>query len=96
MGERCNTVVCCFDPRSPRINAFQVHEWIYDSLQLPEEKIRMTQIDGFKRSVYIKFSKEDGIYDLQRATGGRVDFQHDSGEISNVVIETAVMGAQKS
>jgi len=56
----------------------------------------MTQIDGFKRSVYIKFSKEDGIYDLQRATGGRVDFQHDSGEISNVVIETAVMGAQKS
>ena len=74
MGERCNRYVCCFDPRSPRINTFQVHEWIHESLQLPEENIRMIQIDGFKRSVYIKFSNEDGMYDLLRATDGRVDF----------------------
>jgi hypothetical protein len=78
MGERCNTVVCCFDPRSPRINAFQLHEWIYDSLQLPEENIRMIQIDGFKRTVYIKFSNEDGMCDLLRATDGRMDFKNDN------------------
>ena len=60
----CNTVVCCFDPRSPRINASHVHECIYDSLQLPEENIRMIQFDGFKRSVNIKFSDEDGMYDF--------------------------------
>ena len=91
MGERCNTVDCCFDPRSPRINAFQVHEWIYDRLQLPEENIRAIQIDGFKRSVYIKFSNEDSMYDLLWATDGLMDSKHDNGEISKVANEIAGM-----
>ena len=26
MSDRHNTIVCCFDPRSPRITAFHIHE----------------------------------------------------------------------
>jgi hypothetical protein len=72
-----------------------VHECIYDSLQLPEENIRMIQIDGFKRSVNIKFSDEDGMYDLLRATDGRMDLKHGNGEISKVTFDIAGMGYKK-
>jgi len=95
MGERNNTVVCCFDPRSPRINAFQIHEWIYEWLQIPEENIRMIQIDGFKRNVYIKFTEEEGINNVLQATGGHMDFKHDNGKITQVIIEIAGMGLKK-
>jgi len=37
MCDRLNTIVCIFDPRSPRISAFNIHEWIHDNLRLVEE-----------------------------------------------------------
>jgi len=55
MSDRQNTIICIFDPKSPRISAFQIHEWIYERLQLPEHDVRMVQIDGPQRRVYIKF-----------------------------------------
>jgi len=59
MGERNNTVVCCFDPRRHSINAFQIHEWIYECLQIPEDNIRMIQTDRAKIHAYIKFTEEE-------------------------------------
>jgi hypothetical protein len=32
--------------KSPRISAFNIHEWIYEKLHLPEEDLNMIQIDG--------------------------------------------------
>jgi len=95
MGERNKTKVCCFDPRSPRINAFQIHEWIYECLQIPEVEIRMIQIDGAKRHVYIKFTEEQNMSKITRATGGQKEYNHETGEITQVTIEIAGLGVKK-
>jgi hypothetical protein len=57
MSERQNNLVCIFDLKSPRITAFQIHEWIYETMKLPETDVSMIQIDGPKRHIYIKFAK---------------------------------------
>ena len=36
MEERQNTIVSEFDHSSPRITAHHTHNWIYESLRLPE------------------------------------------------------------
>jgi len=95
MGERNKTIVCCFDPRSQRINAFQIHEWIYECLQIPEDDIRIIQIDGFKRHVYIKFTEEQSMSKIIRATGGQKEYKHETGEITQVTIEIAGLGVKK-
>ena len=53
MTDRQNTIVCAFDPNSPRITAHHIYDWIYESLKLPETDVRMIQIDGPRRRVYI-------------------------------------------
>jgi len=59
MSVRLTTLVCIFHPRSPRISAYNIHEWIHDSLRLVEEDIQMIQVDGSRRRVFIKFYNED-------------------------------------
>ena len=54
MMGRPNTLVCSFDPTSPRITAWDIHEWIHDALQIPEQDVLMVQIDGVRRQVFIK------------------------------------------
>jgi len=56
MSDRLNTIECGFDPRTPRINAFHIHEWIYENPHIAEEYIRMMQVDGLQRRFYIKFT----------------------------------------
>jgi len=51
MTERRNTLVCTFDPASPRITAYDVHEWIYDTVRLPDSDVLMIQVDGIRRQV---------------------------------------------
>jgi len=53
MSERQNTVVCSFDPKSPRISALDI---IFEQLHLPENVVTILQIDGTRRQVYIKFT----------------------------------------
>jgi len=48
-------------------NAFQIHEWIYECLQIPEEEIRMIQIYGVNRHVYIKFTEEQSMDKILQA-----------------------------
>jgi len=55
MCERQNTIVFSFDIRSPRVNAFQIHEWLHDKVVIRENDIRVIQIDGPLRKVYVKF-----------------------------------------
>jgi hypothetical protein len=64
MGERQNTFVCAFDPQSPRISAYEIHEWIYETLCLRESEVNMIQIDGPKRHVYIKVSDPERMQEL--------------------------------
>ena len=69
MAERHNTVVCTFDPSSPRIMAHDIHEWIYATLRLPEQKVTMIQIDGIKRQVFIKLLDNESVHALLSETG---------------------------
>jgi hypothetical protein len=95
MKERQNTIVCTFYPSSPRITAHQIHDWIYDSLRLPESDIRMIQIDGPRRRVYIKFHTSDRPYSVLQAAEGCVEFRHDNGELSLAYIDLDGMGVRR-
>jgi hypothetical protein len=94
MGERQNTIVCSFDLRSPRISAFEIHEWIYASLSLEEQEIVMVQIDGPKRQEYIHVQFKDGarMEDVLLTTLGLVEYKHTNGEIFHIRISAASLG----
>ena len=87
MSDRLTTLVCIFDPRSPRISAYNIHEWIHDSLRLVEEDIQMIQVDGSKRRMFIKFFNEDKMKEILRDTNGTCEYKHDNSEISQVIVE---------
>jgi len=64
MSEGRNTVVFSFGPKSPRISALDIHEWVYEQLHMPENLVTMVQIDGLRRQVYIKFTDFQYLQDL--------------------------------
>jgi len=74
MGERRNTIVCAFDLKSPRISAYDIHEWIYTQLKLQENEVTMVQIDRPKRHVHIKFRDNSRLLDVLHLTGGQVEY----------------------
>ena len=51
MSDRQYTIMCCFDPRSPILKAYHIHEWIHENLHLAEDDVRMIQIDGLRRRI---------------------------------------------
>jgi len=95
MTERQQTIVCAFDQRSPRVSAFDIQEWIYETLHLEEHEIVMVQIDGLRRHVYIKFREPQRILAILTVTQGQVDFRHENGEISKVRIEAVELGTRR-
>jgi hypothetical protein len=95
MGEQQNTIVCIFDMRSPRTTAFNIHEWIYAQLRLQEDDIRMIQIDGPRKRVYIKFVSAERMQSTLQNIQGQQEYKHDNGEISIVKVELAGMGVRR-
>lgn len=53
MAERKITLVCAFDFTSPRMSAYEIHEWIFEELQIPEPILIAIKIDSVKRCVCI-------------------------------------------
>ena len=95
MGERQNTFVCAFDPQSPRISAYEIHEWVFETLCLQESEVKMIQIDGPKRQVYIKVSEPLRMQELLTSTEGQAEYRHTNGVISKVRIEAVGLGLRK-
>jgi len=95
MCEGKTTIVCIFDKKSPRITAYHIHEWIHEKLKLLEEEVRMIQIDGPRRRVYIKLNNEVRLQEVLHTTQGRLDYIHDNGELAIVYIERAGMGVRR-
>jgi len=95
MSDRQNTIVCSFDMQSPRINAHQIHEWLHDKLRLNEDDIRVIQIDGPLRKVYIKFVGTERMMHVLQPIQGDLDFFHEIGEISKVLVEIGGVGIRR-
>jgi hypothetical protein len=89
-----NTIVCSFDPSSPRITAYEIHEWIHASLRVQEHKVSTIQIDGIKRQVFIKFVNDESVHALLRDTCGRAVYKYPNGELSIANIDLAGMGTK--
>jgi hypothetical protein len=95
MGERQNTLVCTFDPHSPRISAYEIHEWIHAKLHVVEDTVTMKQIDGPRRQVYINFVDKQHVYGILQSTKGQSEYKHSNGEISQIRIDMTGMGKKQ-
>jgi len=92
MCERQNTVVFSFDTRSPRVNAYQIHEWLHDTALIREEDVRVIQIDGPLRNVYVKFVSPDKMTNTLQQFQGDLQFYLENGDISSVKVEITGVG----
>jgi hypothetical protein len=92
MTDRQNTIVCIFDVKSPRISAFNIQEWIFETLKLAEEDLYIIQIYGPRKHVYIKFKNAEQVHTVLNELEGQREYRHDNGVISKVKIEPAGMG----
>jgi len=95
MSDRHVTLVCSFNPRSPSITAYDIHEWIHDTLSLATEDITMIQVDELKRRVFIKFTNENRMKEILDETEGECVYKHNTGEISQVKVDIAGMGTKR-
>jgi hypothetical protein len=95
MTERENTIVCTFDPQSPRITAYDIHEWIYETMHLEGTDVAMVQVDGPRRQVYIKFKEYRRMQETLMSTNGQGELRHSNGVISKVRIEAAGLGIRR-
>lgn len=95
MEERKDTMVCTFTKESPRVSALDIHEWIHNKLQLHEQDVRMIQIDGIRRQVFIKVRDTTILENIIDNTNGCVTYEHTEGIISNVQINMAGIGRRR-
>jgi len=89
-------LVCTFDPQSPLITAYDIREWIYNTMCLQENEVAMFQIDCPIRHVYIKFRNDKKRQEILTSTNGHGEFRHKNGEISKVQIEAAGLGMRRA
>ena len=94
MTERENTLVCTFDPQSPRITAYDIHEWIYETMHLDGTDVALVQVDG-PRQVYIKFKEYRRMQETLMSTNGQGELRHSNGVIPKVIIEAAGLGIRR-
>ena len=70
MVTRSNTIVFTFDPASPRITEYDLHEWLHEEMCIQEQKVQMIQIDGIKRQMYVRLTEKDYMLSIINSTGG--------------------------
>jgi len=60
-----------------------------------KDDIRMIEIDGPRRRVYIKFVSAERLQSILQNIQGQQEYKHDNGEISIVKVELAGMGVRR-
>jgi hypothetical protein len=94
MEERKDAMVCTFTKESPRVSALDIYEWIHNKLQLQEQDVRLIQIDGIRRQVYIKV-RDTTIENIIDTTNGCVTYEHAEGITSKVRINMRGIGRRR-
>jgi hypothetical protein len=61
-----------FDLKSPRISAFDIHEWLYEQLHIDENTLTKIRIDGIKRHIDLKFVEDKHVIDILQASNGQL------------------------
>ena len=56
-----------------------MHERIFEQLHIPEQLVRMIQIDCTKRHFYVKISDDTFITDVLQKTKGRLEYKNTTG-----------------
>jgi hypothetical protein len=95
MAERRNSIVCTFDPATPKIAAHDIHGWIHDTLRIPEKTVKMIEIECAKRHVYIKLAGPQFEQAVLGHSCGPAEYRNNNGEISILIIAMAGMGEKK-
>jgi hypothetical protein len=95
MSDRQNMLVCSFEPKSRRMSAYDVQEWIHDAMRLTEADVTMVQVDGAKRQVFVKLREFNKRHEILTSTRGSGEVRHMNGEISTVRIEAAGLGTKR-
>jgi hypothetical protein len=95
MATRQNTIVCTFELNSPKITAFEIHEWIHNTLLIPEHDVTMIQVNGIKRQLFIKMINNVSVQTILKETNGEAKYKHHSGEMCTVGIDVAGLGTKR-
>jgi hypothetical protein len=92
MAKRLNTHMCTFAMDSPRITAYNIHEWVFETLKIPEEDLCVLQIDGPSRKVYLKFSMAKDLRGHLNTLQGDHEHKHETREVSTVTVYPVGLG----
>jgi hypothetical protein len=84
MATRQNTIVCTFELNSSKITAFEIHEWIHNTLRITEHDATIIKVDRIKRQVLTKTLNNDSVQKILKETNGEAKYKHHSGEMSTV------------
>ena len=95
MCERHNTVFFSCDTRSPRLNAFQIHERLHDTALLKGDDVCVIQIDGPLRKFYVKFMTSERMKNILQRIQGDLSFHQENDEISQTKAEFAGAGIRR-
>jgi len=68
---------------------------LHDKLHLHEDDIRVIQIDGPQRKVYIKYVNHERTIAVPQTIQEVLEFHHESGELSMVSVEISGMGIRR-
>lgn len=91
--ERQNTIVITFIERdTPRPNAYDIHEWIHNTLKILPEDIAALQLNGITRQVYIKCKAQAIVEKILLDTNGESYYIHEGGQRTKVTIDSAGLG----
>jgi multidrug efflux pump subunit AcrB len=95
MSWRQNNIVCSFDRQSPRLSAYEIHEWFGANLTSKVEDVLLVQIHGAQRQVYIKFREYTTMNHILTTSRVEGTVRHANGEISTARIEIVGMGTKR-
>lgn len=90
--ERENNVQVDFNKNFPRPYAFEIHRWLEEDLNLPENEVLGVQLDTIMNCLFLKIRTPELCNTLVEMNDGTRKFRHLNGQISDVYLSHAGFG----